>query len=421
MINPLEYKPKGDKQNSDYFEEYRLKIYQRRLDSGLNELLGDMIGIIIQVQTGDAIAYLKELYAMTPYRYKTSYISDTHKLYCLVNSHHESSPVYLVTEPLNPNFEDHITRINNIYPNAREKCNARYIGEIFKTSNKDATKSILMSHDIVFQDPDATENKLYCNPFIHFTRMSDLTFNSVGYTDKTMLDFDAFEFGQRFFLTSSEQEQLEAIDAITQTTGIKSLIKGVDHLATRILASDREDAILEFLSLSNYYFWGAYNIADMNSSTNVNRVLHGDDIRSPAKVFTANNTPYMVNSFVHRPMPTETFVRNYGRRMHHIAMEVIDGDHPQGGKNIDFVINTLIKKTNTQFLAMIFGECQDAPDLKQIFSKHSALSILITEYVERCHGFDGFFTKNNVAALTEAAGLDEATQQHHQKRGVIGD
>ncbi|HEL8436406.1 TPA: hypothetical protein U0D71_001646, partial [Legionella pneumophila] len=60
-------------------------------------------------------------------------------------------------------------------------------------------------------------------------------------------------------------------------------------------------------------------------------------------------------------------------------------------------------------------------DLKQIFSKHSIYSILITEYVERCHHFDGFFTKENVAALTEAASLDETTKQQHKKASIIGD
>ena len=40
-------------------------------------------------------------------------------------------------------------------------------------------------------------------------------------------------------------------------------------------------------------------------------------------------------------------------------------------------------------------------------SKHSEYSILITEYVERCLGYEGFFTKSNVAQLTKAAGEDE--------------
>ncbi len=174
--------------------------------------------------------------------------------------------------------------------------------------------------------------------------MSDHTFNSIGYSQHDLSDIEHFDLGQPFCLTESQKTSLNKIDAFSKTTGIKPLMKGIDHLATRILAGEREDAILEFLCLSNYYFWGAYNIGDMNSSTNVNRVAHGHDIESPAKVFTANNTPFMINSFEKLPMPTENFVRNYGRRMHHIAIEIADGDHSSNMKNIDFVIDILKKK-----------------------------------------------------------------------------
>lgn len=79
-------------------------------------------------------------------------------------------------------------------------------------------------------------------------------------------------------------------------------------------------------------------------------------------------------------------------------------------KNVDFVVETL-KNFGVPFLAHVVGECTDKPNLKQIFSKHSEYSILITEYVERCFGYEGFFTKSNVAELTRAAGEDE--RYHH--------
>lgn len=419
MINPLKYTPKGDKKNTDYFNEYRMKIYKRRQESGLSDLLGNICAVVVQVQTGDGLAYLKELYAMTPYRYRASYLSKTHKIYCLVNR--GDAPVYFVTEPLAHNYTDDFTRMNRMYPNSREKYNARYIGEIISTQDRNETHSILTSHDIQFYDQYTSGNELYWANGMLFTRPSDLTFNCVGYTEKTILDFDALQLGQSFHLTPEERFELEKIDEFTEKTHIKPLIKGIDHLATRILAGEREDAILEYLCLSNYYFWGAYNIDDMNSSTNVTRALHGSDILSPAKVFTANNTPYMVNSFEHKPMPTENFVRLYGRRLHHIAMEITDGDFSNGQKNINAVVDLLKKKSHIAFLAKVFGACKDVPDLEQIFSKHSELSLLITEYVQRCHGFDGFFTKQNVAALTKAAGLDETIKDHHEKRGLIGD
>ena len=88
---------------------------------------------------------------------------------------------------------------------------------------------------------------------------------------------------------------------------IDNLILPIDHLATRIYSQNREVAILEWLSLSSYYYWGSYDIVDQNSSTNVTKsVHHQSEIRSPAKVFTANNTPYFINHLEGKPSPTET-------------------------------------------------------------------------------------------------------------------
>ena len=191
------------------------------------------------------------------------------------------------------------------------------------------------------------------------------------------------------------------------------LMLGYDHFATRIPSGEREDAILEFLTMVPYYFWGAYNISEMNSSTNVTRCPEvDDDKKSPAKVFTANNTTSFINSFEGLPMPTEDFVRNFGRRLHHMAVEVLDGDHVTSQKNVDYVVG-ILHQQGVPFLAHVVGECKDSPDLKQIFSKHSQHILLITEYIERCKHFDSFFTKSNVAALTEAAGKDERYKHGH--------
>ena len=118
-------------------------------------------------------------------------------------------------------------------------------------------------------------------------------------------------------------------------------------------------------------------------------------------------------------MPTEEFVLNLGPRMHHIAQAVADGEH-SGQKNIDYVVSVLKSDAGINFLAKIFGECKE-PDLKQIFSKRSRYSLLITEYIQRCFGYDNFFTKANVAALTEAAGADEQIKQRMDQHGHVFD
>ena len=56
----MKYEPKGDKKNSDFFNEYRLKIYERRASSGVDQLLGHIRALVVQVDSGDALAYMEE-------------------------------------------------------------------------------------------------------------------------------------------------------------------------------------------------------------------------------------------------------------------------------------------------------------------------------------------------------------------------
>jgi len=403
------YRPKGDKKNSEFFDEYRLKIFQRRKSSGIEDLVGNMKAWVTQVEPGTSLDTMVELYLMTPYRYSASYIGLTHK-FCVLHNRPEY-PALVLMEPLSDAFEEYVCRINRMYPMSRSTPHTRYIGELYSTEDVDATRATLEEQSVRFEYPGEVENPFYAASGFLFSMPSDFSGNRIGYTSLDTNDPDSLGLGNRFQLSAAETGRLNAAAEFAESSGIGQLLLGVDHLATRILAPDREDAILEFLTQVPYYFWGAYNIHDMNSSTNVNRNPHvTDDKLSPAKVFTANNTPSFVNSFANLPMPTETFVRNYGRRMHHVAIEVKDGDHMAGQKNVDFVVKAM-QEQGIAFLAKVVGECTDQPNLKQIFSKHSKNTILITEYVERCHGFDGFFTKDNVAELTRAAGQDE--QFHH--------
>ncbi len=410
-LDIMSVRPAGDKENSAFFDDYRLKIYERRRSSGLEDLLGPMRGIIVQVETGDGLPYLCELALMSPYRLDCARQNETHRIFFLRAG--AEQPRMIVLEPLDAAYVDDTTRFNMLYPRARAKANARYIGELFLTRDLAETRKVLQSHEVRFHTPEEEGNGFFANAHFSFSYPSDFTGNRVGYTELDLNDVEAIGAGRPIALSGPEEGQLAKAVERSVGAGLPDLILGADHMATRILSGEREDAILEFLTMSNYYFWGAYNIADMNSSTNVNRNPHVEDEKhSPAKVFTANNTPSFVNSFEGLPMPTENFVRNFGRRMHHIAYEVLDGDHESGQKNIDYVVGAL-KAMEVPFLAHVVGACGEEPDLKQIFSKHSDYSLLITEYVERCHGYQGFFTKQNVAALTEAAGLDERFEHGH--------
>jgi hypothetical protein len=92
--------------------------------------------------------------------------------------------------------------------------------------------------------------------------------------------------------------------------------------------------------------------------------------------------------------------------MHHIAVEVKDGDQ-HGKENIDVVVDAITAQ-GKGFLLNTVGSREEG--LKQIFSSASDSSLII-EYVQRFDDFDGFFTKENVASLTYAAGQEEAVSK----------
>lgn len=404
MIDLKTYEVMGDKKNSDFFNEYLPRIYERRAAAGIDDLVGQMVAVVIQVDHGDAVNYLAELAVMGPYRLTDARLTETHRVFLL-----RSQPDYprlIVLDPLAADYEDAVTRWNALYPLSRPKPNARYIGEVYRTSSVDSVRRALEPQNIRFvYDGDAV-NAFYSLPHLLFTFLSDFTYNRVGYVEVDIDDLDALGMDERIDLPPADLDRIEAASSLQASRGIDGKVLGLDHMATRILAGEREDAILEYLTMVPYYFWGAYNISEMNSSTNVTRHPGvDDDKKSPARVFTANNTPSFVNSFENLPMPTEDFVRNFGRRMHHMAYAVPDG-HVADEKNVDYVVREL-GELGTEFLAHVVGECKDEPNLKQIFSKASAYSLLITEYIERCHGYQGFFTRSNVAALTAAAGAAE--------------
>jgi hypothetical protein len=409
-LDLLNYTPLGDKKNSDFFDSYLPKVYGRRAAAGIDDLVREMAAVVIQVEHGDAIKYLAELAVMGPYRLIDAALTDTHRAFLLRSQ--PEFPRLIVLEPLTAKYEDEITRWNELYPLSKHKPNARYIGEVYKASSVSAVRDALEPQNIRFVYPGDQENAFYCLDHLTFTFLSDFTYNRVGYVDVELDELGSIGLTERITLSPDDQATIDAAAEQQDANGIGGLVLGLDHMATRILAGEREDAILEYLTMVPYYFWGAYNITEMNSSTNVTRNPNvPDDKMSPARVFTANNTPSFVNSFDNLPMPTEDFVRNFGRRMHHMAMAVIDG-HVADEKNVDYVVRQL-GEMGTDFLAHVVGECKDEPNLKQIFSKSSPYSLLITEYVERCHGYEGFFTRGNVAALTEAAGAAERYDHGH--------
>ena len=393
----------GDKANSAAFEEYLVKLLEERDRIGLTQAIRRIDALMITVEPGNSLAYVAELCLMTPYHYLVTLESpdhDTHILRIDMNA-----PDVLVREVKDPNTRGIFRSLNEVYPIGAHRPNSRYMGEVFRVENLSEVVALQKTRDLRFFNPDQV-HRLELPGNMAVVKPSPYTHNIVAYWERPDADARVYALGKSR-IRSDVQAAYEQAKANQQRLGLNRLLLPIDHLATRVYSQNREAAILEYLTLTSYYYWGSYDIADQNSSTNVTKsVHHADELESPAKVFTAANYPYFVDHLLKLPSPTEQFVRNFGPRLHHLAVAVRDGE-VSGKPNIDYVVESL-RDCGQDFLLDVIGSKEEG--LKQIFSSASEYSSLIVEYVQRFGDFQGFFTKDNVAELTHAAGVDESLQ-----------
>ena len=407
MSQSLEFSRHGDKQNSQFFETYLIRLLEERDRTGLTDMIHELEAIMLTVDPGRSIPYIAELCLMTPYHYLVTLESDKHWTHILRID--MNSPDILLREVKEDSTRGIFRSLNEVYPIGNVKPNSRYMGEIFRVNDLQSVTRLQTEREFRFFNKEEIQ-KLELPENLSIVKPSPYTHNIVGYMERKQDDIRVYALGTSN-IVSEVQEAYLASKELQKTIEVEDLIQPIDHMATRIYCQNREVAILEWLSLTSYYYWGSYDIKDQNSSTNVTKSVHySEGVQSPAKVFTANNTPYFVNHLENLPSPTETFVRNYGPRLHHIALAVVDGDR-QNIENIEYVVKQ-IRNAGRDFLLDVIGSRDEG--LKQIFSSASEHSSLIIEYVQRFNNFEGFFTKDNVAELTRAAGVEEELIRLHQ-------
>jgi hypothetical protein len=403
MTQSLGFPRYGDKQNSSFFEDYLGKLLEERDRVGLTGAIRQIDALMITVEPGNSLAYVGELCLMTPYHYLVTLESETHFTHILRID--MSAPDILVREVKDPNTRGIFRSLNEVYPIGATKPNSRYMGEVFRVENLHEVVELQKSRDVRFFNQEQVR-KLELPGNMAIVKPSPYTHNIVGYWERPESHIRVYSLGISSIRDDINRAYQEAKNT-QEKLGIDTLLLPIDHLATRVYSQNREAAILEYLTLTSYYYWGSYDIADQNSSTNVTKsVHHANELESPAKVFTAANHPYFVNHLLKLPSPTEQFVRNFGPRLHHIAVAVRDGE-TSGLANIDHVVDSL-RNCGQDFLLDVIGSKEEG--LKQIFSSASEYSSLIVEYVQRFGDFQGFFTKQNVANLTHAAGVEESLQ-----------
>ncbi len=400
MTRSTAFARNGDKQNSPFFEDYLPRLLEERDRSGLTDMIDQVEAIMITVDPGHSIRYIGELALMTPYHYLVTLESKSHWTHILRID--MNSPDFLVREVKDRRTRGIFRSLNEVYPIGARKPNSRYMGEILRVTDMHGVVECQQAREFRFFSQDDIR-RLELPGNLAIVKPSPYTHNIVGYIERPLDQIRVYALGISS-ISPAVQEVYLAAKELQKQLRIDGLILPIDHLATRVYSQNREVAILEWLSQSSYYYWGSYDIHDQNSSTNVTKsVHHNSELHSPAKVFTANNTPYFVNHLVRLPSPTETFVRNYGPRLHHIALAVRDGE-TDGRENIEHVVSQIAAQ-GRDFLLDVIGSREQG--LKQIFSSASEHSSLIIEYVQRFGDFQGFFTRENVAQLTHAAGVEE--------------
>lgn len=343
------------------------KVLNARRRDGLDGLVGDLAAVIINTAPDDLLPAARELLLGTAARPEAAFATPAAD--CLVLGDGFGADLLLTArrrDGENPFLPyNHGAKTGPLVPGRLETF-------VFRCHDLDRFVAIQQGRGVRFMTPAPVVTDAFA--FIQ-TLPSTVTGNSLG--------FVAWK-GEPGRWNHAGTRPLDVALTLPEFPW-RSQIRGLDHVATRVRARDRDAAIVEFLSLTNYRFDFAVYVDALNSITNVARLADG----RYAQVFTSGISP-VADDDPATAGPTERFIRNYGLRPHHMAFAV---------EGIEAVVDGL-RAAGMGFLSALVGSREEG--LKQIFSAMSPRTALVNEYIERYDGFDGFFTKSNVTHLTKA-------------------
>jgi len=337
---------------------------EERKKNGLEGLTGGLEAVVVNVHRDHLKPTVEEFLRYTGLAFHGAF-EDENGITCVLKQ--EGSADFLIrsrTSGENP------FRPFNLGPKSEHLPDARLETFIYKANDLERYVALQKGRGAEFLTPDILRRDGYS--FIQ-TPPSRFTGNSLGF-----VQWEEHE-GEWITENSSVLEWKFEKPKLAHLINIKEL----DHSATRVRAPERDDAIIEFMQYTDYDFAFAVYVEALNSITNVARLSEHDY----AQVFTSGIKPF---AGLGKSGPTETFIHNYGLRVHHLAFNT---------ENIDRTFQAL-KDDGMEFLLELVGSPEEG--LKQTFSVSSPSTFLVNEYIQRYDGFDGFFTKSNVTELTRA-------------------
>lgn len=339
-------------------------IRDLRKSLGLEGIVGGLDSIIINTELKLLKPAVEENLSSTGFNFETAFENKENRICVLKRKGSASILVQSRLKKKNP------FALFNKFPKSKHLPNTRLETFVFRTSNIEKYVAIQKERNVKFFTPDIIESDNFS--FIQ-TKPSALTGNSIGLIQWKKGKNDYFD---------EESKELKW-DFIKPEKDYLGNIGKIDHAATRVEAVNRDKAIIEFMSLTNYNFDFAIYVKVFNSITNVARLTSTDF----AMVFTSGISPFIDSN---TSGPTEKFIHNYGPRVHHVAYKT---------EKIEDTFSEL-KKDGMKFLIDLVGSKKQG--LKQTFTVGSENTLLVNEYIHRYGDFDGFFTKDNVTLLTAA-------------------
>ncbi|MEW5772348.1 MAG: hypothetical protein AB1916_02380 [Thermodesulfobacteriota bacterium] len=341
------------------------RVRAARKKAGLEGLVGGLEAVIVNVERGDEPAAVHQFLDWTGLGFDCAYSTPRRNVAVLKQ---EGCADFLVTSRRTAEANPH--RRFSVRPKTEAKPDARLETFVFKCRDLMRYVAIQKARGVRF----ATEGLVDAGTYLFIqTPPSARTGNSLGFIQWREREGD---------WRGKDAAPLDWTFAKPDKPYLGKVFE-LDHAATRVMAQDRDAAILEFMELTGYDFSFSVYVESLNSITSVARLSMHDY----AQVFTSGIEPF--TSYAESG-PTEKFIANYGRRAHHAAFRCEDIGEVFAG----------LKADGMQFLVELVGGPHDG--LHQTFTQTFPATFLVHEYIQRYAGFDGFFTKSNVTELTRA-------------------
>lgn len=363
--------------SQEYLEREAKRALEERRAAGLEGLVGELACVIINVEPDYQRAAVEELQ-----HYTGLSLQGAHRgpMYITAVLSQKEAPHGATTNNTRPPAADVLVRSRrlagnpfaslNDRPKSRRLPNTRLETFVFECSDLDRYVATQKSRGVRFVTDDIIRMDTYS--FIQ-TMPSPLIGASYGFIQWS---------GRRTYHFGGAEDLDWNIPAPRQE--YRQNIGRLDHVATRLNAMDRDSAILEFVRLTSHRFEFSIYVESLNSITNVTRRSR-DGV---GLVFTSGIAPYLSDATAG---PTEKFVYNYGPRTHHMAFET---------ENIEPTYEALRRDGVTFMVGLVGGPNEG---LHQTFTDPSERTMIVTEYIHRYDGFEGYFTLGNVTALTAAS------------------